>query len=85
MKKLKLIFATLLPVLFAFTGGKAFADATTYTLTLDGTTTGHTYEVYQIFAGDISSDGTTLSNITWGSGVNAFIFNWRNYFYLLRP
>lgn len=75
MKKLKLIFATLLPVLFAFTGGKAFADATTYTLTLDGTTTGHTYEVYQIFAGDISSDGTTLSNITWGSGVNAFIFN----------
>lgn len=75
MKKLKLIFATLLSVLFAFTGGKAFADDSTYTLTLDGTTTGHTYEVYQIFAGDVSSDGTTLSNITWGSGVNAFTFN----------
>lgn len=69
MKKLKLIFATLLSVLFAFTGGKAFADDSTYTLTLNGTTTGHTYEVYQIFAGDVSSDGTTLSNITWGSGV----------------
>ncbi|MCR5053100.1 MULTISPECIES: isopeptide-forming domain-containing fimbrial protein [Streptococcus] len=75
MKKLKLIFATLLSVLFAFTGGKAFADDSTYTLTLDGTTTGHTYEVYQIFAGDVSSDGTTLSNITWGSGVTSFTFN----------
>ena len=75
MKKLKLIFATLLSVLFAFTGGKVFADDSTYTLTLDGTTTGHTYEVYQIFAGDVSSDGTTLSNITWGSGVTEFTFN----------
>lgn len=75
MKKLKLIFATLLSVLFAFTGGKAFADDATYTLTLNGTTTGHTYEVYQIFAGNVSTDGTTLSNITWGSGVNAFTFN----------
>lgn len=75
MKKLKLIFATLLSVLFAFTGGKAFADDSTYTLTLDGTTTDHTYEVYQIFAGDVSSDGTTLSNITWGSGVTSFTFN----------
>ena len=75
MKKLKLIFATLLSVLFAFTGGKAFADDSTYTLTINGTTTGHTYEVYQIFAGDVSTDGTTLSNITWGSGVNAFEFN----------
>ena len=74
MKKFKLIFATLLSVLFAFVGGKAFADST-YTLTINGTTTGHTYEVYQIFAGDVSTDGTTLSNITWGSGVNAFTFN----------
>ncbi|KXT73319.1 isopeptide-forming domain-containing fimbrial protein [Streptococcus gallolyticus] len=75
MKKLKLIFATLLSVLFAFTGGKAFADDATYTLTINGTDTGHTYEVYQIFAGDVSSDGTTLSNITWGSGVTSFTFN----------
>ncbi|MCH3925217.1 MAG: hypothetical protein LKE27_01885 [Atopobiaceae bacterium] len=44
------------------------ADApTTYTLTLTGTTTGHTYEAYQIFSGDLS--GTTLSNVQWGSGV----------------
>lgn len=75
MKKLKLVFATLLAALFTFTGGKALADDSTYTLTVNGTTTGHTYEAYQIFAGDVSTDGTTLSNITWGSGVNAFTFN----------
>lgn len=75
MKKLKLVFATLLAALFTFTGGKALADDSTYTLTINGTTTGHTYEAYQIFAGDVSTDGTTLSNITWGSGVNAFTFN----------
>ena len=27
----------------------------------------HTYEVYQIFAGDLSTDGTTLSNVIWGT------------------
>ena len=74
MKKLKLIFATLLAALFTFAGGKAFAD-TTYSLTISGTSEGHTYEAYQIFAGDVSSDGTTLSNITWGSGVTSFTFN----------
>ncbi|HHU66154.1 isopeptide-forming domain-containing fimbrial protein [Streptococcus sp.] len=74
MKKFKLIFATLLAALFTFAGGKAFAD-TTYSLTISGTSEGHTYEAYQIFAGDVSSDGTTLSNITWGSGVTSFTFN----------
>lgn len=43
------------------------ADATTYTLTLTGTTTGHTYEAYQVFKGDLSNG--TLSNVEWGSGV----------------
>lgn len=48
------------------------ADSTTYKLTLRGTTTGHTYEAYQIFTGDLSTntDGTkVLSNVQWGSGV----------------
>ena len=82
MKKLKLILATLLSILFAFTGVKAFADESTYTLTINGTTTDHTYEAYQIFSGDIYTTAdengnkvTTLSNITWGSDVNAFTFN----------
>ncbi|MEE6159272.1 isopeptide-forming domain-containing fimbrial protein [Olsenella sp. YH-ols2221] len=40
-----------------------------YTLTLTGTTTGHTYEAYQIFKGDLS--GSTLSNVDWGSGIDS--------------
>lgn len=49
-----------------------FAEETTYKLTLTGTATGHTYEAYQIFKGDLSKkeDGTkVLSNVEWGSGV----------------
>jgi len=59
--------------LTAFAGGAVnAANAKTYTLTLTGTTTGHTYEAYQIFAGDLSTntDGTkVLSNVEWGNGV----------------
>ena len=46
----------------------AFADETTYTITINNETAGHTYEAYQIFTGDLS-DGT-LSNVEWGSGVS---------------
>ena len=45
----------------------AFADDT-YSITINNSTEGHTYEAYQIFTGDLS--GTTLSNIVWGSGVS---------------
>ncbi|MCY7186080.1 isopeptide-forming domain-containing fimbrial protein [Streptococcus gallolyticus] len=64
MKKLKLIFATLLSVLFAFTGGKALA----YDITVENGGNG-TYESYQIFTGTLSEDGKTLSNIEWGNGI----------------
>ncbi|MBQ7013573.1 MAG: isopeptide-forming domain-containing fimbrial protein [Oscillospiraceae bacterium] len=47
----------------------AFA-ADTYSITINNPNSGHTYEVYQIFAGDLSeeTDGVVLSNIVWGSG-----------------
>ena len=43
----------------------------TYTLTLDNTVKGHTYEVYQIFTGKltIKDNKKVLSNLAWGSGV----------------
>lgn len=43
----------------------------TYTLTLDNTVTGHTYEVYQIFTGKLSTKDNkrVLSDLAWGSGV----------------
>lgn len=37
-------------------------------ITITGAKAGHTFEAYQIFAGDAS--GSTLSNLKWGSGVN---------------
>lgn len=69
MKKIKLVLTALLALLMTFTGMPVASAATTYTLSLTGTTTGHTYEAYQIFSGDLSGD--TLSNIQWGSGVDA--------------
>lgn len=70
----KHFMAFFLSLLMAVSMGlTAFAEgAATYTLTLTGTTTGHTYEAYQIFAGDLSTkeDGTkVLSNVKWGTGV----------------
>lgn len=58
--------------LTAFAGGAVNAADTTYKLTLNGTTEGHTYEAYHIFTGDLSTnpDKTkVLSNVKWGTGV----------------
>lgn len=66
MKKFKLIFATLVAALFTFAGGKALA----YDITINNGGSG-TYESYQIFTGDLSTDETTLSNIKWGNGITA--------------
>ena len=49
MKKIKLMLTALLALLMTFTGMPVASAATTYTLNLTGTTTGHTYEAYQIF------------------------------------
>ena len=45
--------------------------ATNFTLTINNTVDGHTYEAYQIFTGDlVTKDGRdVLSNIVWGSAV----------------
>ena len=49
------------------------ADNTTYKLTLQNTVKDHTYEVYQVFSGTLSTkDGKkVLSDLKWGSGVKA--------------
>ena len=69
MKKMKKIMALVVAMVMVFamtvTG---FAESTTYSITINNSATGHTYEAYQIFTGDLS--GTTLSNIVWGSGVS---------------
>lgn len=44
------------------------AAPATYTITIENNKPGHTYEAYQVFAGDLA--GSVLSNIEWGTGVN---------------
>lgn len=73
MKTIKLILTSLLVTFLTMLSGKAFADTASYTITVEGATAGHTYEAYQIFKGDLFD--STLSNITWGSGVTQFSFN----------
>lgn len=48
-------------------GEKAAAQRT---ITINNNTAGHTYKAYQIFKGGLSQDGTILSDIQWGNGVN---------------
>ncbi|MGM9952180.1 MAG: SpaH/EbpB family LPXTG-anchored major pilin [Intestinibaculum porci] len=64
-----LVALTMVLSLAAFTGVKVHAADTTgnsLAITNNGQTA-HTFELYQIFTGDLS--GKTLSNIKWGNGV----------------
>ena len=67
---MKRIFTFLLALMMALVlAVPAFAADETYTITITNTATGHTYEAYQIFSGDLHEG--ILSNIVWGSGVSA--------------
>ena len=43
-------------------------NGTNKTITINNAKSGHTYQAYQIFTGDL--DGSALSNIVWGSNVD---------------
>lgn len=47
-------------------------NAEAATITINNSETGHVYQAYQIFKGDLSGTGSTakLSNINWGSNVD---------------
>lgn len=78
MKNLNRIFAFLLALMLLASLALPVAAAnTTYSVTINLSDTGHTFDVYQIFAGDLhvttGSDNKqihTLSNIEWGSSVS---------------
>ena len=66
---MKRIFTFLLALMMALVlAVPTFAEETTYSITITNAATGHTYEAYQIFAGDLHEK--VLSNIVWGSGVS---------------
>ncbi len=74
MKTSKKLAGLLLALVMVLTMAiPAFAAGEKYTITINNSVEGHTYEAYQIFAGDLAQkDGkTVLSNITWGSGVDS--------------
>ena len=68
MKTMKRMAGVLLALVMALAlTVPAFAEGT-YSITINNSATGHTYEAYQIFTGDLSEK--TLSNIVWGSGIS---------------
>lgn len=69
MKHMKKLASLLLALTLVFAlAATAAAEGTTYSITINNSATGHTYEAYQIFTGDLS--GGKLSNIVWGSGIS---------------
>lgn len=78
MRKAKKLAAVLLSLTMAMLFTIPAFAAENYSITIQNDKTGHTYEAYQIFTGDVSSDaqqggneeGPILSNIVWGRGVN---------------
>ena len=69
MKNMRKIAGVLLALVMVFAlAAPAFA-AETYSITINNTASGHTYEAYQIFKGDLS--GGTLSNVEWGASVTS--------------
>ena len=72
MKHTKKLASLLLALVLAFAlAVPAFAEDG-YSITITNSATGHTYEAYQIFTGDLAEkDGKkVLSNIVWGSGIS---------------
>ena len=81
MKHIKKLASLLLALVMVFAlATTAFAEETTYSITINNSAEGHTYEAYQIFTGDLHEVTTgegeaatttkVLSNIVWGSGVS---------------
>ena len=69
-KAIKKLLAALLAVaMLCVMAVPALAVSNTHTLTINGTTSGHTYEAYQVFAGKLAENGV-LSDITFGTGVD---------------
>ena len=72
MKHIKKLAGLLLALVMVFALATTAFAAETYSITINNSAEGHTYEAYQIFTGDLAEkDGAKiLSNIVWGSGIS---------------
>ena len=75
MKKIIALALALMMVLsLAVTASADEATPATYSITINNAKTGHTYEAYQIFTGDLVTDENNqlvLSDVVWGDGITA--------------
>ena len=67
MKKMQRIFSLVLALVLVL----GMAVGASAVQTVDVQTDGHVYNVYQIFSGTQTSSDATLTDIEWGSGVDA--------------
>lgn len=67
MKKMVSIALTLVMAFAMALTMKVTTFAAGKTFTITAPSNNHTYEIYQIFTGDLSKGGKTLSNVKWGS------------------
>ena len=71
MKRMKKMVSIALTLVMAFARALTMKVTTTFaadkTFTITAPSNDHTYEIYQIFTGDLSENGSTLSNVKWGS------------------
>ena len=76
MKQVKKLCAILLAFVLSMSLTTFSLAADTYTITISNSETGHTYDAYQIFSGDLAQvEGkAVLSNVQWGSGINSESF-----------
>lgn len=70
LKGLVAVAATAAMAVAGFAGAStAMAAEDTHTVTISPAKSGHTYEAYQIFTGNLGADGS-LGNVVWGSGID---------------
>ena len=72
----KKLFALILAAAMTLGMSMSVFAAGEYSITVNPiaeSTVAHTYEAYQVFSGDLSADGKTLSNVKWGNGVTGTI------------
>lgn len=72
MKGIKKIAGMLLSSLLVvgMTGTVYGANNNEHTITITNEKSGHTYEAYRVFEGDMNEEQTILSNIAWSDGVD---------------
>lgn len=67
---MKKFMSLLMAIVMVFTLATP-VKADNYTITIENENSGHTYEAYQIFTGDLEGGNKVLTNIEWGSSVSA--------------